>query len=365
MDTNTAYKQGTLRSQKALIASSLGVLTLSKTVPVPDIEGDEILVKVKAVALNPSDWKLLEDSCTPGAISGCDFAGTIVSIGRDVHRPFRVNDRVFGFVFGSNPSRPGNGAFAEYVAATGDLCLPIPDLMSFEEAASLGAGTMSVGLAFRSLGIISVLKPNLPSILHSERRYALVYGGSTATGTLAIQLFCIHGFLPITTCSPHNFDLVKSVGAVQAFDYHSDRCKEEIRTWTKGRLAIVLDCITTSKSTSICYGALGDDGGRYTALESIPPRLKLRRKDVRPDWILGWTAFGKAVELGGKYRREASQEDRVFAENWMNRVDCNLKNGKLKPHPICVLGGLDDIIPGVEKLRKGEVTGFKQVYTIE
>lgn len=74
------------------------------------------------------------------------------------------------------------GAFAEHILVKGDLQIKIPDNLSFEEASTLGVGISTVGQGlYQSLGLPL---PNQPS---KEKTPILIYGGSTATGTLAIQ----------------------------------------------------------------------------------------------------------------------------------------------------------------------------------
>ncbi|KAF7907426.1 uncharacterized protein EAF01_005012 [Botrytis porri] len=358
--------------QNALVASGPGKLVVSKSIKVPDIKEDQVLVQVKAVALNPSDWKILDRSYTSGAIAGADFAGIVCKVGNRMTKDLHVGDRVCGAVFGSNPLCPSNGAFAEYLAAEGDLCMLIPNSMPFASAASLGIGTMTVGLALRSLGI---LPSNLESldflsqrITHSvadEQPFAMVYGASTATGTLAVQCLSQLGYRPIAVCSPRNFELVKGRGAFAVFDYAEPRSREDIRELTKGELSIAFDCITTSKSTTMCYGAIGRRGGRYTALEYIPVRLNRRRADVKPDWILALSVFGEPVHLAGDYYREAAIDDHDFAAAWTQKVEELLEHKKLIPHPMRTYRtGLKGIVAGLDRLRKGEVSGCKEVYLL-
>lgn len=124
--------------------------------------------------------------------------------------------------------------------------MKIPSYMSFEAAASLGSGLGTIGLAlFESLKV-----PETPKRPSEKQVDVLVYGTSTATGTLAIQLLNCEqpsilpysaylasrypdqwanqgtsffgqrsGLNVIATCSPHNFDLVRSNGANAVFRY--------------------------------------------------------------------------------------------------------------------------------------------------
>lgn len=349
-------------TQGALTVQGPNTLRWLANVAVPEITADQILVQTKAVALNPSDWKMIDNATvTPGPISGGDFAGVVVKRGSNV-QDVQVGDRVFAYVFGANPAYPSQGAFAEYVATVPDLCFRMPLSMDFETGASLGLGLMTVGLVFKSFG----LRPfELPSPNPRPKQHILVYGGSTATGTLAIQLFKHHGFLPVATCSPKNFDLVRGLGAEAVFDYASPTCKEDIRAYTNEKLAYAMDTITDSRATTVCYGAIGETGGWYTALESFPERLRGRRKKVKPDWILCPTIFGERIDLAGSYQRVAQPEDREFAVRWATHCTALLQAGKLQAHPIQVQsGGIQRIVDDLDLLRKKQVSGKKLVYPL-
>lgn len=93
-----------MSSQKAVVHVSEGVSELRSNVPFPDLPGDNwLLVKTKAVALNPTDWKNIARATAPGAIAGCDYAGIVEAIGRGVEG-VKVGDRVAGFVRGGKVS---------------------------------------------------------------------------------------------------------------------------------------------------------------------------------------------------------------------------------------------------------------------
>jgi NADPH:quinone reductase-like Zn-dependent oxidoreductase len=80
-----------------------------------------------------------------------------------------------------NDSKPWTGAFARYIAVKGDLQLRVPTSVGFEAASTVGVGSASAAYAlYKVLG--------LPFRRASElKEPVLIYGGSTATGTLAIQ----------------------------------------------------------------------------------------------------------------------------------------------------------------------------------
>lgn len=141
-----------------------------------------VIVDVKAVALNPTDWKHIEYNNTKGAISGCDFAGVVAETGEGYTKDWKVGDRIAGFVHGGNELELEDGAFAERIAAKADVAFRIPDHMSFEEASTLGVGVITVGQGlFQQMGL------NWPNNPSSSGEFILIYGGSSGMGTMGIQ----------------------------------------------------------------------------------------------------------------------------------------------------------------------------------
>jgi NADPH:quinone reductase-like Zn-dependent oxidoreductase len=101
-----------------------------------------------------------------------------------VKRGWKKGDRVFGFAHGGNVMNPETGAFSEFVTARGDILLKIPENLSFEEAATLPVGVMTnvMGL-YQHMGLPH---PGQKAEVQGKKQI-LIYGGSTATGMLAIQ----------------------------------------------------------------------------------------------------------------------------------------------------------------------------------
>jgi NADPH:quinone reductase-like Zn-dependent oxidoreductase len=135
-----------------------------------------------------------------GCVTGLDYAGIVVKVDPRVDvtaasksRVFQPGDRVCGASHGCNAFHTEYGAFTDYIVVKANLQMHIPDHMSFEAAASLGVGVLSAGM-----GLFHVSGRGIPSNLLSEtaahdridtdRKWILVYGGSTATGSIAIQL---------------------------------------------------------------------------------------------------------------------------------------------------------------------------------
>jgi NADPH:quinone reductase-like Zn-dependent oxidoreductase len=86
--------------QRAIVHESKDVAVLKTDVPLPKLTSDDwVLVKTKAVALNPTDWKNISKATSPGSIAGCDYAGIVEEVGKSV-TGLKVGDRVAGFVRG-------------------------------------------------------------------------------------------------------------------------------------------------------------------------------------------------------------------------------------------------------------------------
>jgi NADPH:quinone reductase-like Zn-dependent oxidoreductase len=86
---------------KAIVAVEKGKAEI-RELALPKLHEGHVLIKVRAVGINPTDWKSI-DNAGPnkfGARSGCDFAGEVVKVGPGVKKDFKKGDRVSGFAFG-------------------------------------------------------------------------------------------------------------------------------------------------------------------------------------------------------------------------------------------------------------------------
>lgn len=118
---------------------------------------------------------------SPGATVGSDFAGFVEEVGPNAGSRWKKGDRIAGVVHGSNSLRLEDGCFAEYTVADAGVSLKIPDNFSDEDAAGMGVATLTVGMSlYQKLGL--PLPGSVPAGFP-----VLIYGGSSAMGSLAIQ----------------------------------------------------------------------------------------------------------------------------------------------------------------------------------
>src|SRR5699024_1819853 len=137
------------------------------------------------------------------------------------------------------------GTWAEYAAIDAGQVLPVPDGLSFEQAAALpiAGGTALEGV--KALGV-------------SEGDYVFIAGASGAIGSIAIQLAVRHGYHVAASASPGNHDYLRSLGAELAVDYRDDEWTDQVKTWKPGGVDAAL---AIQPGTGVaCLAAVRDDG---------------------------------------------------------------------------------------------------------
>lgn len=181
----------------------------------PTPKDDEVLIQVKAISINPVDFKVranedvLNMICGENrpAILGWDIAGTVVATGVNATH-LKTGDKVFGMI-----NFPGSGnAYAEFVAAPQNQLAKMPENISFEEAAAT------------TLAALTALQVLAPRVNSGDR--VLIHAGSGGVGHYAIQIAKSLGAYVITTSSAKNKDFVISLGANEHIDYHTQKFEE-------------------------------------------------------------------------------------------------------------------------------------------
>ncbi len=175
---------------------------------IPKINTEEVLIKVKAISINPVDVKTRAGKGIYGRIKtesplilGWDIAGTVEETKSDL---FRVGDEVFGMV-----NFPGHGkAYAEYVAAPANQLALKPNTISFENAA---ATTLVALTAWQAL----VTNANV-----KKGEKVLIHAAAGGVGHIAVQIAKYLGAEVTGTSSEKNKDFVLGLGADRHIDYN-------------------------------------------------------------------------------------------------------------------------------------------------
>ena len=311
-----------------------------------------------------------------GATAGCDYSGVVVQVGSKVTKDFKAGDRVAGFTHGVNAVEKEDGCFAQYAVAKGDVQCKLPDNLSDEDASTLGVGVTTVGQGlYQSLGL------PLPGSGQKADYPLLVYGGSTATGSLAIQFAVLSGCKVVTTCSPRNFPFVKALGAAEAFDYNDPDCAKKIREYTGDKLTKVFDCISEGESPKISSEAISSKGGEVSYLlnpkhdrTDVENKVRHHRlgsltnthANASSQATLGYTVTGEAFKFFGGMEFPAKPQDFEFGKTFWELATKLLASQQLTVHPTKVgSGGLQGVLKGLDELREGKVSGVKLVYRVD
>ncbi|OJJ35390.1 hypothetical protein ASPWEDRAFT_59712 [Aspergillus wentii DTO 134E9] len=350
-----------IQTRKAIKETAPGKAELQDNVPLPRVRDDYIIAETKAFALNAADYHHIDLLDTAGPVIGCDWSGVVKDVGKDVTR-FKPGDEVYGVCHGGNALEPEDGAFAEIITSKEHTTMHKPNHLSFEEAASLGAGLITVVQV-----LYSVMKLPLPSLHGTSGPTVLVYGGSSATGTIAIQAAKLSGCRVYATCSTNNLDLVKSRGADAVFDYTKPGCITQLLQ-ADASITHIIDCIGDENAVHFCSKALSPSGGHYHSVKApFPETFKALRPE---DGVIGTTAVAYAM-LGETFKFvdgtifPADEELGEFAKKGMLILEDLVMDGKIQTHPVDVReGGLEGILDGLDELKNVGVRGKKIVYRV-
>jgi len=199
--------------------------------PTPEPANDELLVRVKATALNRADILQREGRYNPpkGAspILGLEMAGVVEEVGNNCSG-WHKGDRICALL-------PGGG-YAQYVTVPARMAIPIPDNFSFEDAAAVPEVFLT---AYQALFWLGKMKRD---------EHVLIHAGASGVGTAAIQLVRNCGSMPIITAgSDEKLTFCRQLGASVAINYRTEDFTEKVLETTNGEgVNLILDCVGAS-----------------------------------------------------------------------------------------------------------------------
>jgi len=277
---------------KAIVITKYGapeVLQL-KEYPAPEILGDQVLIEVKAAGLNRSDVFQREGNYPAPAgviqeIPGLEVAGIIVKCGPDV-TDFEIGDKVCALLAG--------GGYAEYVSVREGQCLPIPDGLSFAEAASLPETVFTVWSNVFQRG---KLQPAETLLLH---------GGNSGIGITGIQIAHALGSKVIVTVgSEEKGQICLDLGADSYINYKTQDFEHELQN--EG-VDVILDMIGgdyLAKNINI----LKPEGRliHINAVDGSQTHLDIRKVMIKRLTISGSTLRGREYEFKKQLAKEVQK----------------------------------------------------------
>jgi len=179
---------------------------------------NELLVKVRAAAVNPVDWKIRDGlgdifGLKPPLILGCEVAGTVEAVGRPIRtglKDFVAGDEVYGYLGAYS------GGYAQYVTAPANEFVRKPKHIDFDTAASVPVAALTAWQGIFDHG----------ELARGQR--ILITGASGAVGSMAVQLAKNKGAYVIGTGSGRNQEFVRKLGADTFVDYKKTKFEDKV-----------------------------------------------------------------------------------------------------------------------------------------
>lgn len=232
-----------------------------REVPVRPLKAHEVLVRVKAVGINPLDvmhrrgyaYRLMSLPRHHAIIPGRDASGVVERVGSAVWN-LKPGDHVWGCISPLN-----QGTYAQYVVANSSEVSLKPKNLDWVHSAALPWVSMTAWLA-----LVDTAGAVDPYSGRPSGKKVFINGASGPLGTFAIQLLRKYGCTVYGSASAKNLDKLKSLGVDQVVDYTSDFASENYGTIIKDA-DVVLDSIGDEVSEANAIKAL-KEGGHYLSL---------------------------------------------------------------------------------------------------
>ena len=280
------------------------LVPVSRPVPVPG--PGEVLVRVAAAGVNRPDVLQRRGLYPPPAgapsIPGLEIAGMVVDMGEGVDRELHGR-AVCALV-------PGGG-YADYAVAHADLCLPVPPSLTMAEAAAVPETLFTVWSNLFHRGYAR------------EGETALVHGGTSGIGTMAIALCRLFGVRIIVTCgSDDKCRRAQTLGADFAVNYRTRDFVEEVKGATEGKgVDIILDMVGGDYLPRN-LDCLAEDG-RHVSIAV--------QRGARADLNIGQVMMRRLVLTGSTLRARSVEFKSLLADDLRRNVWSLVEQGLLKP----------------------------------
>lgn len=326
-----------------------------KDTPYTSPSANEIVVKNRALALNPIDFKLQDVALFPflqyPIILGNDVAGEVVEVGSSVTR-FKPGDRVLAFAIGATNNDSPRSGFQEYSVVPEKLTAPVPDKLSFSDAAVIPVGISTAACGLFQKGQLGLEHPSLSP--KPRNRTVLIWGGSSSVGLSAIQLAVAAGYEVFATASPRNFDLLRSFGVSEVFDYNieaKELAKKVIAAF-KGKT--IAGAFLTAGDGSVVVPIFAEIFAHVEGNKFLTTAVMVQEDDV-PKGFKHANIFGLSLK-----------DDEVGDAIFKDFLPQALQQGKYKavPQAEIVGDGLESLQKGIDILRGG-VSAKKLVVTLQ
>jgi NADPH:quinone reductase-like Zn-dependent oxidoreductase len=259
-----------------------------RSVPEPNCGPRDLKIQVKAVGLNPVDWKIREGELSRvlsldfPLVLGSELSGVVESVGSEV-QTFSPGDEIFARV-----GKERMGTLAEKFVVSESLAALKPKGLSHQDAAGLPLAGLTAWQALHDLARVKA----------GDR--VLIHAGAGGVGTLAIQMAKLAGAQVATTASAPKHRLLRELGADQVIDYQNERFEDVLEGCD-----VILDTVggeTQDRSVDL----LREGGTLVSVVGPLDPQTAL---DLQMNWIvrravrfMSWSIRRRCRQKGASYR---------------------------------------------------------------
>jgi NADPH:quinone reductase len=240
----------------------------------PRVADDELLVRVRASAVNPVDAFIAAGGMKEMAAYefpvtlGRDYAGVVEEVGSDVSG-YQPADEVFGFVLHANPT-VHDGSWAELIAVPDNMVAAKPRTVDFAEAGAAPLAALAAVAAFDGLA-------------PAKGATMLVVGAAGGVGSFFVQLAASAGANVIAPALPEDHDYLRRLGVTELVDRNTDLAAA-VRESHPDRVDAILDTVSFTRDEALLkdggrlaspIGAAGEGPGRFNVVaEPTPSNLE-------------------------------------------------------------------------------------------
>lgn len=295
----------------------------------PKPAAGEVLVRLKASGVNPSDVKSRRGRplIAPRIVPHSDGAGLIEAVGDGVDAS-RIGERVW--TWNGQWKRPF-GTAAEYIALPAEQAVRLPDGIDFDAGACMGIPGLTALHAVKLHGDVS-------------GKTLLVTGAAAAVGHYAVQMAKAAGARVIGTASPARRDHALDAGCDAVIDYRSEDVAARVKELTGGKGADgIIDMDFSSTAGLLPGGVLAQHG-----------KIACYGSNIAGDVPVSFPALlWGSLTLQVFVVYELTAQERAMRLRELTEM---LEAGTLK-HMIGATYGLDEIVAAHEAVEGGKVTG--------
>jgi len=361
--TTFRYKEAThtlIMSSSTSSGQHLTAIATSKGAPLevthrstPNPGPNDLLIEVNSIALNHIDHYQRDMGFPPLAgypsVLGSDIAGTVISAGSSGAPKPGTRVAAFAPCF-FKQGAPDYGALQTRALVPAVNAVPLPKVMSFNEASLLPAAIETAWAGWYSIGI-----PHDTAYTAADKKGMLVWGGASSIGSAAIQVAKLMGFHVYATASEKHHEYLKGLGASKVFDYKGEHVVESIvKAAKEDEVTIQMGFNAAAGSLQSCLDILKESKGEGTA--KLATAIPLSEDSP--------TVEGVEVKFVSAPEDEKERDEHfhfVFGV-WLKE---KLEKKEFVPSPRVkvIEGGLESVNKALDEL-KGGVSGVKLVLEV-